>query len=635
MDRNSFAQGGLQKTQGVDWDAIGGLKKTTAPKAAAQPINWEEMLADAPTTSSTSPGGGIDWDGMLSDEPNAIKNPMRLPSIPEYKPNYANVSDAPPQPYGHDPALFEPLKPSRGALFDWLFPNSKAIGGLQESAPQAEQPSSSGGVDWNAIGGLSESPGKSESMQLPAFKQTYVNALDPGPYEYDPSLFEPKQTSPNSFDLGATISEFQQDPQLASANAVIGAPYGLMLGDALGTIGGFVPRQIEHLARGDWSNQSGMVGALTESSTPLTDWVFPNRHAQEYREQMQNLGGEAFMPGAFRAGGMVAQAALPAGSAAQAGTLGKAALTGALENAGLSAVSNIGEQMAERGTVAPGELLAATAIGTGLGAGAGTAGHYLNRLFGRASKTAAETVDDGIPFETTSVPFSPSPQATDRLSALEGFSPDTNGSTSDDLLERLAAAERAMESKYGSVLRGSSSESPVQGSIQNSILPDRISSPRPSIQEMFFGDSNVPKGRNVLPQVAGGMIAAGQVPDEQKGDPWAVARAVGAGALLGAGGYKAFQHAPQIGEVASKAIKFASRDRYDTYVGNIFEDTVQRISHLDDALNTDLSGMVWRHMGTVHKENFGVAIDPDLRAHTLDLLRKKDTRAFQKLNLTN
>ncbi len=481
-----------------------------------------------------------------------------------------------------------------------------AIGGITEPAEQSSSGgagggASSGGIDWNAIGGLqSEAPSAqpAKSMQLPKVEQqAYANAFEPGPYDYDPALFQ--QTSPSSFDLGATIGEFQKDPQLASANAVIGAPYGLMqLGDALGTIGGFVPRQIEHLARGDWSNQSGMGGALTESSTPLTDWIFPNRHAQEYREQMQKLGGEAFMPGAFRAGGMVAQAALPAGSAAQAGTLGKAALTGALENAGMSAVSNIGEQMSERGRVEPGELLAATAIGTGLGAGLSSAGYGINKLLGRIP---------GIPSASEKILRGQVSQDVEALPS-PAMSPSVIPSSLAELQAPLRpqVAQGLQDTPMEAALKASRSQregTPIfRKNKQGQTIPIFVKS-KPV--EQF------------APQVAGGLATADLMRDHEGEPDWQTdlrmlgEGAVAAGTLVG----------------GSKLLKNNAR------LGKYFRDSVARVGALDDALQTDTAKTIFDFMGAIHARNFGLKIDPDLRAHAVELLRRGDEQGLAALNL--
>lgn len=300
---------------------------------------------------------------------------------------------------------------------------------LQQQAPQAV----ASNFDANSF--LDQ--GEQEFKQMSGAKQAALQPLVPQQAQMAPPMFTPptagppmfqptpKQTAPNQFDLGAVAGDFinsipvvkeakKSTPVNVAGNIVGGVPYGLaQVGDALKFLAPYVDPIGEMTKRG--------TGKMIEQATGLKQQEGPQSMAKEYQNFFQNMVNDAYLPEAFKTGGMLGQATLPAGIGAQANTLRGAVGLGALENALQSGVSSIGEQLADKGKVDALDTALSTALGGTIGGlfggggyGAKVAkekgGEFLNKLLmGKGEKVAQAAPTGPITIDTPAGPV-PVPQ---------------------------------------------------------------------------------------------------------------------------------------------------------------------------------------------------------------------------------
>lgn len=147
-----------------------------------------------------------------------------------------------------------------------------------------------------------------------------------------------------------------------------------------------------------------------------------------------------------------------------------------------------------------------------------------------------------------------------------------------------------------------------------------IQNVRNAVTKQILQDSQLPLGNKLAPQLVGALAAADMSRDHKNDPDWytGVRATLEIGAMIG-GGYAAAKWLSKPANVA---------------LGKYFRDSVDRIAALDEALGTNVQHEIFQYMGAITARNFGLKIDPDLRAHALSLLRNGDEQGALQLGLT-
>lgn len=233
-------------------------------------------------------------------------------------------------------------------------------------------------VDWNQYAEYSDrdAPGGLVDWNQYAESESPMNQTSTLPLPTQPP---PVQSGPASFNLGASVNDWfqelplvqevkQQTPGQVASNAFRGVGYGAaQIADLGNALGSWMPRAAET--------------AFTGGETPVSDALFGKLGglSQRYRVANEELFPE-HRPETFKAGGFLAQLAIPGTLGIKAATLPKAIGLGAIENAFVGSFGNAGEQLAESGKIDPGSLALAALLSGTFGGAAGAGGHALRQL---------------------------------------------------------------------------------------------------------------------------------------------------------------------------------------------------------------------------------------------------------------